>query len=114
MLYEALVVSVTMYNSSCWAAPKSVMEKLDVVHRRHLRNISNYRLNPQIISNEKLYKRCKVESLSVGADSYRWRMLGHVLLGHTKGPAYTSLVFALNTLQYPGRVARPQTKVYFR
>ena len=36
LLYEALVVSVMMYNSSCWASPKSVLEKLDVVHRRHL------------------------------------------------------------------------------
>ncbi len=39
-------------------------------------------------------------------------MLGHVLRGHTDGPAYTSLVFAINTLQYPGRVGRPQTNLF--
>jgi len=39
-------------------------------------------------------------------------MLGHVLRGPTEGPAYSSLVFAINTLQYPGRVGRPQTNLF--
>ena len=111
LLYEALVVSVMMYNSSCWAVPKCVLEKLDVVHRRHLRKILNYRY-PNIISNDNLYKRCNVEPLSVRVDRNRWRMLGHVLRGPTEGPAYSSLVFAINTLQYPGRVGRPQTNLF--
>ncbi len=111
LLYEALVVSVMMYNSSCWAAPKSVLEKLDVVHRRHLRTILNYRY-PNIISNDNLYRRCNAEPLSVRVDRNRWRMLGHVLRGPTEGPAYNSLVFAINTLQYPGRVGRPQTNLF--
>ena len=42
----------------------------------------------------------------------RNRMLGHVLRGPTDGPAYNSLVFAINTLQYPGRVVRPQTNLF--
>ena len=32
LLYEARVVYIMMYNSSCWAAPKSVLEKIDVFH----------------------------------------------------------------------------------
>ena len=111
LLYEALVVSVMMYNSSCWAAPKSVLDKLDVVHRRHLRSILNYRY-PNIISNVNLYKRCNAEPLSVRVERNRWRMLGHVLRGPTDGPAYSSLVFAINTLQFPGRVGRPQTNLF--
>ena len=111
LLYEALVVSVMMYNSSCWAAPKSILNKLDVVHRRHLRSILNYR-HPGIISNDNLYKRCDVEPLSVRVDRNRWRMLGHVLRGPTDGPAYSSLVFAINTLQYRGRVGRPQSNLF--
>ena len=111
ILYEALVVSVLMYNSSCWAAPKSVLEKLDVVHRRHLRSILNYRY-PNIISNKNLYKRCNAEPLSVRVDRNRWRMFGHVLRGPVDGPAYSSLVFAINTLQYPGRVGRPQSNLF--
>ena len=39
-------------------------------------------------------------------------MLGHVLHGPSDGPAYSSLVFAINTLQYPGRVGRPQTNLF--
>ena len=39
LLSSALVVSVLMYNSSCWAVPQIFLEKLDVVHRRHLRHI---------------------------------------------------------------------------
>ena len=31
-----------MYNSSCLVAPKALLEKLDVEHRRHLRSILNY------------------------------------------------------------------------
>jgi hypothetical protein len=64
LLYEALVVSVMIYNSSCWAGPNCVLEKLDVVHRRHLRKILNY-CYPNIISNDNLCKRCNVEPLSV-------------------------------------------------
>ena len=111
VLYEALVVSVMMYNSSCWAAPKSVLEKLDIAHRRHLRSILNYSY-PNIISNKNLYKRCNTEPLSVRVDRSRWRMLGHVLRGPVDGPAYTSLVFAVNTMQYPGRVGRPQSNLF--
>ena len=59
-----------------------------------------------------LYKRCNAEPLSVRVDRNRWRMLGHVLRGPIIGPAYTSLVFAINTLQYPGRVGRPQSNLF--
>ena len=111
ILYEALVVSVLMYNSSCWAAPKSVLEKLDIVHRRHLRAILNYRY-PNIISNQNLYKRCNAKPLSVRVNQSRWRMLGHVLRGPADGPAYSSLLFAVNTLQYPGRRGRPQSNLF--
>ena len=111
VLYEALVVSILMYNSSCWAAPNTVLEKLDVVHRRHLRKILNYKY-PGIISNKNLYKRCNTEPLSARVERSRWRMLGHVLRGPTKGPAYTSLVFAVNRLDMPGRVGRPQSNLF--
>ena len=111
LLYEALVVSVLMYNSSCWAAPMAALEKLDVVHRRHLRMILNYKY-PNIISNVNLYKRCNTEPLSARVERSRWRMLGHVLRGPVDGPAYTSLVFVINTLQMKGRVGRPQSNLF--
>ena len=111
VLYDALVVSVMMYNSGCWAVPKICIEKLDIVHRRHLREILNYRY-PNIISNENLYKRCGCEPLSVRVERSRWRMLGHVLRSSEDGPSFKSLEFAVNTLHLPGRRGRPQTNLF--
>ena len=110
-LYEALVVSVMMYNCSCWAVSKTVISKLDVVHRRHLRTILGYKY-PHVISNANLYKRTDTVPLSVRVDRSRWRMLGHVLRGPWNGPALTSLVFAVNTLNKPGRRGRPQSNLF--
>ena len=95
-MYEALVVLVMMYNSSCCVAPKSAQEKLDIVHTHHLRSIWNYR-NPNIVSNINLYvhRRCNVEPLSARVDRNRWRLLGHVFSGPCGGPANISLVFAI-------------------
>jgi len=111
LLYNALVVSVFMYYSCCWAAPQNVIERLDVAHRRHLRKLLKIRY-PSVISNVNLYKRCNTEPLSVKVDRSRWRMIGHVLRGPTDGPAFTSLVFAINTLNLPGRRGRPQTNLF--
>jgi hypothetical protein len=111
ILYEALVVSVLMYNSSCWAAPKAALEKLDIVHRHHLKCILNYKY-PSIISNVNLYKRCETEPLSARVERNRWKMLGHVLRGPVDGPAHTSLVFAINSLNMKGRVGRPQSNLF--
>ena len=110
-LYNALVVSVIMYNSICWALPQILLDKLDIVHRRHLRAILNYRY-PNIISNVNLYKRCDCEPLSVRVHRSRWRMLGHVLRGPEDGPAYKSLEFAVNTLSITGRRGRPQSNLF--
>ena len=30
-IYEAQVITVLLYNSSCWAASKFIMEKLDII-----------------------------------------------------------------------------------
>ena len=38
-LYEAQVVSVLIYNSNSWSPNKVTMEKIDTLHRRHLRSI---------------------------------------------------------------------------
>ena len=43
LIYEAQVISVLMYGSCSWAAPKHILEKLNICHRRHLRSILNVR-----------------------------------------------------------------------
>ena len=59
-----------------------------------------------------MYKRCNSEPLSAKVARSRWRMLGNVLRGPTDGPAYSSLVFAVNTLQFQGRRGRPQSNLF--
>ena len=39
-------------------------------------------------------------------------MLGHVLRGPIDGPAFSSLVFATNTLHLTGRRGRPQSNLF--
>ena len=53
-IYEAQVVSVLMYNCSCWAASKQLLNKLDICHRKHLRQIIRMTY-PNIIKNDTLY-----------------------------------------------------------
>ena len=58
-IYEAQVVSVLMYNCSCWAASKQLLNKLDICHRKHLRQIIRMTY-PNVIKNDTLYKRCSL------------------------------------------------------
>ena len=93
-VYEAMVVSVMMYNCSSWAATKDTLKKLDVCHRKHLRKIINVKW-PQTISNDKLYEICNTECLSERVRLARWKMLGHILRSPDNTPAALSLVHAI-------------------
>ena len=75
-LYEALVTSVLLYNCSSWGATKSVLDSVDVLQRKHLRQILRI-FWPNTISNENLYKRCQVRPLTERIAKARWKMLGH-------------------------------------
>ena len=106
-VYEAQVVSIIMYNSSCWAAPTAVLEKLDICHRKHLRTIMNIWWPRSMISNNTLYKRCNTTPLSQRAALSRWKMLGHVLRSPENSPAQSALCFAVDAMNtMPGRVGR--------
>ena len=98
VVYEALVISVIMYNSSSWAAPQDVFNKLDAFHRKHLRRILNYKW-PHVITNKDLYKRCNAKPLSERIAQSRWRMLGHILRSDENTPAYNALQFAVESAQ---------------
>jgi hypothetical protein len=93
-IYEAMVVSVIMYNCSSWAATKDILEKLDVCHRNHLRQILNIRY-PTVISNKKLYEICQTKPLSQRVKLARWRLFGHILRMPENSPAALSLYFAV-------------------
>ena len=93
-VYEAMVTSVMMYNCSSWAATQTVMEKLDICHRKHLRAILNIRW-PRKITNEKLYEICNTKKLSERVTLARWKMFGHILRSPENSPAALSLSFAI-------------------
>ena len=68
----------------------------------------NIRWPTGVISNEALYARCYVTPLSVRVSKFRWRMLGHILRGQEDSPAYTSMLFAINSdIFMEGRRGRP-------
>ena len=107
-IYEAQVVSILLYNCNSWAAPLASLNELDIAHRKHLRRILNIRWPKGVISNEALYARCNVTPLSVRVSKFRWRMLGHILRGQEDSPAYTSMLFAINSdIFMEGRRGRP-------
>ena len=85
-IYEAYVTSVMLYNCNSWATPQNLFDKLDICHRKHLRQILKMTY-PIIISNKALYKRCGVTPLSERVTYARWKMLGHVLRIDCSSPA---------------------------
>ena len=112
-IYEATVVSVIMYNCNSWAAPKDVLSKLDVCHRKHLRQIIGMTYPHGIISNKALYKRCSTIPLSERAAHARWKMLGHILRSSNNSPAQLALLFAVDSRSnMKGRVGRHQTNLF--
>ena len=111
-LYEALVTSVLLYNCSSWGATKSVLDSVDVLQRKHLRQILRI-FWPNTIINENLYKRCQVRPLTERIAKARWKMLGHVLRSGESTPAYLSFRFAcLSKGQYKGRRGAHRTNLY--
>ena len=95
-IYEAYVVSVMLYNCNSWAAPQAVLNKLDVCHRKHLRQILRMTY-PIIISNKALYERCEVRPLSERVTYARWKMLGHILRSDCSSPAQRAFQFAIES-----------------
>jgi hypothetical protein len=105
-VYEAMVVSVIMYNCSSWAAPKDTLNHLDVCHRSHLRQILKIKW-PNTITNKKLYEICSTRPLSERVKDSRWKMLGHILRSPENTPAALALSYAVGgTNHLKGRRGR--------
>ena len=95
-----------MYNCSSWAAPKESLNKLDVCHRKHLRQILKIKW-PTTITNEKLYEVCSTRPLSERVKDSRWKMLGHILRSPEDTPAALALSYAVaGTNHLKGRRGR--------
>ena len=112
VVYEAQVISVLLYNCSSWSAPKHVMEKLNVCHRRHLRSICNI-YYPGVISNRELYRRCETFPITERVRKARWALLGHILRMDDSCPASLALRYAVTSSDlFRGRRGRPRTNLF--
>ena len=113
LVYDAQVVSVLLYNCSSWSAPKNVMSKLDVCHRKHLRRICNIYWPKGVISNRELYRRCGVYPITERVRKARWTLFGHILRMDNNCPASAALNYAIETLDtLKGRRGRPRTNLF--
>ena len=111
-LYESLVTSVLLYNCSCWAVPQNVFDSIDVLQRKHLRQILNI-FWPNVISNNDLYKRCNVRPLTERITEARWKLLGHIMRSDNRTPAYQAFRFAaLGSKDIKGRKGRHRTNLF--
>ena len=113
-LYDAQVVSVLLYNSNSWSPTKATLNKIDSLHRRHLRAILNIKGWPNgQISNKTLYARCPVEKLSERIEKQRWNMFGHILRSNENTPAQLALLFAVESDElFKGRLGRPRMNLF--
>ena len=107
LINEAQVVSVLMYGSCSWAAPKHILEKLNTCHGRYLRSILNVRW-PHVMSN----KTCEVVPLNDRVDIARWTMLGHVLRLPENSPAAKALTFSVDGCPSKSRRGRHQMSLF--
>ena len=113
-LYEALVVPVIMYNSGTWASTRQVLDKLDSLHRRHIKEIMKIKW-PSRIGNKELYEKSNTVPLSERAKSARWKMLGKILRHSELNPAKASLIYAnitINGKTIKGRRGKPRKNLY--
>jgi len=71
--YNAFVLPVLLYNATTWGISQSVVNKLDVLHRKHLRRVMGVAW-PYRVSNKVLYAHCKAEPLGPVLRRLRWNL----------------------------------------
>ena len=59
--YNAFVLPVLLYNCGTWGVTEAVIEKLEVFHRRQLREVLGVRKRQ--LSNKELYEKCGTDRL---------------------------------------------------
>ena len=91
-LYDSLVKSILLYNSSTWGLTTQDEKRLNSFHRRQLRSVLGIKW-PQKIRNKKIYEKTNTKPLSVEIAERRWKLLGHVLRMDKDTPARKAMKF---------------------
>ena len=103
-----------MYNACTWAPVKESLNNLDVVHRRHLKEILKIKWQSKI-TDENLYNITRTEPLSKRVEKSRLNMIGKVFRQSELNPARSALVFAHNLIsskETRGRRERHRKDLY--
>ena len=66
-----------LYNCATWGVAENIIDKLEVYHRRHLREVLGVKTRD--IRNEDFLKFCETKALNQRIDFARWFLFGHVL-----------------------------------
>ncbi len=78
-MYSACVKPILTYlTSTIIATTQSNLEKLNTLHRKHLRYLMRIHY-PLTISNETLYRVTKQRSITLDITHSRWKLFGHIL-----------------------------------
>jgi hypothetical protein len=77
-MYNACIKPILTYNTSCMATTQAVMEKMNSIHRKHLRHLLNI-FYPVHITNTELYRVTKQQTISIQLTEARWKLFGHIL-----------------------------------
>ena len=81
-IYNVYVKSILIYNCSTWCNSKAISDRIDIIHRKHLRKALNIHY-PKRISNENLYRMTRSAPISEFVRRRRIKHLGHVLRRET-------------------------------
>ena len=106
-LQSAFVLPVLTYSMGTLGLTKAELTRLDVHHRRHVRQILGVRW-PHRISNEALYRQCHAEPISTAIRAARWSLFGHVLRLPTDASAQRAIDFYLEDTDTPKFRGRPR------
>ena len=104
--YNALVLPVLLYNCGFWGVTDAAMDKLEVFHRRQLREVLGVRARD--IHNTELYKRCGTSQLRGRITNARWSLFGHVLRLARNTPAQLAME-NYSQVEDKGGAGRPVT-----
>jgi hypothetical protein len=89
-LYKALVIPILTYNAGTWEVRRQCLDKLDIFHRKQLREVLGIRW-PERVSNCELYDRCDSVEVSTIVKKARWSLFGHVLRLNANTPAQLAM-----------------------
>jgi hypothetical protein len=106
--YNAFVLPVLLYNCGTWGVTEAVIEKLEVFHRRQLREVLGVRKRQ--LSNKELYEKCGTDRLRGDIIYARWSLFGHVLRLDKETPAQLAMDYYVRLGEgEKGPLGRPDT-----